>query len=75
MEQNVEVQMKQLDLPPRFRFFPNNGAPHRDWRKMCGMFNTDGHDVDRFLEQKQADKLLEYEIEERRMRERKTLTI
>jgi hypothetical protein len=32
---------------------------------LCGLYESDGHAVDRFLEQSHAEKLREYEIEER----------
>jgi hypothetical protein len=37
--------------------------------RMCGMFKTDGHDVERFLAWKQSERELEWEIDERQRRE------
>jgi hypothetical protein len=37
--------------------------------RMCGMFKTDGHDVERFLAWKQSERELECEIDERQRRE------
>jgi hypothetical protein len=34
-------------------------------KSMCGMFKTDGHDVERFLAWKQSERELEWEIDER----------
>jgi hypothetical protein len=36
--------------------------------RMCGMFKTDGHDLERFLAWKQSERELEWEIDERRRR-------
>jgi hypothetical protein len=36
----------------------------RDWRDFCGIFKTDGHDTDRFLEECSADKILELKNED-----------
>jgi hypothetical protein len=36
--------------------------------RMCGMFKTDGHDVERFLAWKQSERELEWEIDEQRRR-------
>ncbi|MDR3199926.1 MAG: hypothetical protein LBT68_00580 [Spirochaetales bacterium] len=41
-------------------------------KHMRGMFKTDGHDVDRFLEWKQSERDLEYEMERRTDEEKKT---
>jgi hypothetical protein len=35
-------------------------------KSMCGMFKTDGHDVERFLAWKQSERELEWEIDEQR---------
>jgi hypothetical protein len=40
--------------------------------QMCGMFKTDGHDVERFLAWKQSERELEWEIDEQRRRESET---
>jgi hypothetical protein len=37
-------------------------------KRMCGMFKTDGHDVERFLAWKQSERELEWEIDEQRRR-------
>jgi hypothetical protein len=36
--------------------------------RMCGLFKTDGHDVERFLAWKQSERELEWEIDEQRRR-------
>jgi hypothetical protein len=41
--------------------------------RMRGMFKTDGHDVERFLEWKQSERELEYEIEKRADEEREKM--
>jgi hypothetical protein len=35
----------------------------RNWRDFCGVFKTDGHDVERFLEECSADKIHELKID------------
>ncbi|GHV78228.1 hypothetical protein AGMMS49944_00190 [Spirochaetia bacterium] len=37
---------------------------------LCGLYESDGHDVDRFLESSHEEKLREYEIEEHEQKER-----
>jgi hypothetical protein len=39
--------------------------------RLRGMFKTDGHDVERFLEWKQSERAAEYAIEQREDEERK----
>ncbi|MHC6204336.1 hypothetical protein ACYULU_14245 [Breznakiellaceae bacterium SP9] len=46
----------------------------RDWRDLCGLFKSDGREVDRFLERSHADTLLEDEINEQHRKERSPLT-
>jgi hypothetical protein len=55
---NVVVFINPLSASPR----PKN----RTAKPLYGLFTSDGHEVDRFLERKHADKALEYELEERR---------
>jgi hypothetical protein len=42
---------------------------------LCGLYESDGHDVDRFLESSHTEKLREYEIEEREQKERERYSV
>jgi hypothetical protein len=44
---------------------PKTAAGGKSWRSFRGMFKTDGHDVERFLEEMREDRELEDAIDER----------
>jgi hypothetical protein len=80
---NAELLLKEIEgLPANdvakvidFVGHLKHGIPpapkkNKDWRALYGLFKSDGHEVDRFLERSHADKLLEDEIDKRHRKER-----
>jgi hypothetical protein len=56
-----------LNLPETFtssavRIVIMPAAEQRSWRDFCGVFKTDGHDVEHFLEETRADKINEMRL-------------